>query len=312
MQSQKSSVLETEPGFHPSGKDYLGDCVAAWELSLKTKASRQFNSAVTVDADYLADHRVAGQVIYPAAGYSVAALATRQFFPSLDRKGLSLTLKNLRFRKTLPLSKHHSISLQLCYKPTRREFTIYSKNQTLPRSVTMHAFGEFGEAGLRSGQKVEELNEIKFRCQDAVDTDTFYRNLRQSGLDYGPFFQRISSIRLRRKNNEVLTKLNAHPSLLKSKDRWAQHITLLDAAFQSLGATLPIEDLGLFVPCQVETLRVLNDFDSDLWCYVRLTKFTSRLVSGDITLYNMAGQPLVEVIGLRCLKFRGAHDRASM
>lgn len=253
-------------------------------------------------SSYLRDHRVEEKIIYPAAGFSMAGIAVHQALAGAGDKQQAFTLEDLTFRHTLTISRGDSTFLGLSYDPEKSEFAVRCSHDSRSGSPTTFAVGNISrKKPLRSGAQVD-LDCLLTRCSNVVDVDGFYQRLSQSGLDYGPFFRRIISARVSGHTGEAVTRLKSHPRLVALTDQWADPITLLDSAFQSLAVALDTNRDHLYMPSRIRALHIHAELEQDLWCHTRLVRSTSRAVVGDITLLNAHGQPLMEIHGLLCMK----------
>jgi len=307
MELQNSLYLPAEPPLTKSRGRHLRSWKPAIDRAQNADKAYSISSFAVIDLNYLRHHRINGQVIYPAAGYSMAGISIHQILNSTQKNLGPLVLQNLKFRKPLSLEEDQTATLQLGYESSNGEFTVLSRGSKNSGQPVKHAVGQITESDTPSNQIGSGLDELQGNFKEYRSVDSFYQALRGSGLDYGTFFKRISSIRLNQKQDEALSKLDVHPELTNTSDRWAQRITLLDSAFQSLAATLKAADRNLYIPSRIQTLRILDDFESDLWCHARLVKSTSRSVVGDLTLFDVYGNRCVEISGLHCLKIPFKH-----
>ncbi|MGI9319327.1 MAG: polyketide synthase dehydratase domain-containing protein [bacterium] len=270
--------------------------------SFTFKKSYWIDSTSVSGLNYLRDHRVGGKIIYPAAGFSMAGIAVHQALPVAEGKPKPIVLEHLKFRRTLSLPDRDTTVLRLNYKPDRGEFTVHSDRSDDPGAMSPHAIGRLAAINLVSQASDTDFDSLFEKCCEEVDVRKFYQRLSRSGLDYGPFFKRIISARVSRHTGEAVTQLTSHPGLATIRDPWAQPITLLDSAFQSLAIALDTDKHHLYVPSRIRELRVYADFEPNLWCYTRILKSTNRAVVGDITLFNALGRPLIQIHGLLCLR----------
>lgn len=256
---------------------------------------------------YVKEHRVAGEIIYPAAAFSIAGTAVYQALRGSGSKQRSIALKDLKFSRALLLSPRDSTVLHLSYNPVQDRFAVHSQPVDESSALTLHASGSLAPANTHVPVSQTEIGELLARCRETFDVADFYRRLRRSGLDYGPYFQGIHSLQVSRSTNEVVARLIAHPDLSAERDPWARSVTLLDSAFQSLAATLSVDGSELYVPMRIKALHVYGDLHSDLWCYARQVNSNSRTVTGDISLFEPSGRNIAEIRGLQCLRKPGMH-----
>lgn len=273
-----------------------------------TSESLYWIASVQVNGQpYIQEHRVAGEIIYPAAAFSIAGTLVYQVLRGSKCKQRSIALKNLKFRRALLLSPHDSTVLHLSYDPVQDGFTVHSQTIDESGALTLHASGSLARANAHLPACHIEIDELLARCRESFNVADFYQRLRRSGLEYGPYFQRIHSLQVSRSTNEVVAKLTAHSDLSADRDPWAHSVTLLDSAFQSLAAILDVDGSELYVPMQIKELHVYGDFCSDLWCYARQVDSNSRSVTGEISLFDPSGREIAEILGLQCLRKPRTH-----
>ena len=251
---------------------------------------------------YIKDHRVIGNIIYPAAAFCIAGSKVHQALGGSRNKQRAITLKNLKFRRALLLLPNDSKVLCLSYDSLQNKFAVHTQADDEPFGSTLHTSGSLAHTNVCSPDCQIKVDEILDRCRESLDVADFYQRLHRSGLEYGPYFQRIHCLQVSRSTNEVVARLIAHPDLIADRDPWAHSVTLLDSAFQSLAATLDIDGSELFVPMRIKELHIYGDFYSDLWCYAQKVNSNARTVTGDIRLIDTNGRKIAEIKGLQCLR----------
>nr|WP_035304435.1 type I polyketide synthase [Actinokineospora inagensis] len=166
---------------------------------------------------WLADHKVHGKVVVPGTAVLDLVLhaATHTEFPAVEE----LTLH-------APLTVEGSTELQVVVdSPT---VTVYSRRDDGP--WTHHATATLTDAAAPTTIQPVEADEL--------DLTDHYPSLAEAGLDYGPVFQGLKSVRL-----------IDHPGWLRHEIRaeveigepggFAVHPALLDAAVQAVAVALP-------------------------------------------------------------------------
>jgi len=271
-------------------------------LSFDLHTSPWIDSFSVNGSGYLRDHRVDGKIIYPAAGFSMSGIAVHQILFGVEAEQQPIVLENLKFRHTLALPGKNPIVLGLSYQPEQREFGVHAISHTEPSNTRQLATGNLSASGSTMSDTRAALDELLERCSKVVDVEDFYHRLGQSGLEYGSFFKRIVGARVSRHTDEAITQLTRHPLLFTHNNHWASSITLLDSAFQSLAVALDTDKNHLYMPSRIRTLTACAEVEQDLWCYTRITKSTNRAVVGDISLFSVQGDPLIEIQGLLCMK----------
>jgi hypothetical protein len=255
---------------------------------------------------YLDDHRVAGQIVVPAAEYVAAGLAVYQ---QAHRRPVR-ELEDLRFREALVIDSPDELTLSVTYDPTAFEYQVSSRSKEGLSRRRMHASGKLVRDVARPIHHMD-LTAIRNRCTVSMSSEEIYSTLRRCGLWYGPYFQRIRS--LWRRPGEVLAYIEPHEEL-RRQDTHTLHPTILDACFQSLAAAL--DDAGTkgisrpFLPVRIQSVRVYHRPAGSIHSHGILKSNTDRMIIGDIRLFDEAGALVAEIGSLRCLRARHPRKHA--
>ena len=132
-----------------------------------------------------------------------------------------------------------------------------------------------------------------------AEPTSFYNNLSQLGLNYGPFFQTVTELR-QRQDGEIIAKIEIEPSLAHDLEKYFLHPTMLDGCLQSLMAMLDSSGTT-FLPTNVGELRFFNPDDrapEQIWCIGQMVEQTSRALICDMTLLNEKGEIIGAISGL--------------
>jgi acyl transferase domain-containing protein len=248
---------------------------------------------------YLQHHRVEGAAVFPGAAYVEAGLAIhRQLYRQED-----LALENLKFHRTLLLNNGDQAILRVVCDDRTGSFTIYSRNQCETSDWLQHAGGILSTESLEPSYPVK-LRQLRHRCCEPVDIEQLYRQLYNSGLQYGPYFRAIR--KLWRAPGEVLAHIELHEALIPSGSRYCLHPTLLDACFQSLIATLEVADgeHPLYLPVRIGRVRYRASPGQRFCCHGHLSRQSKGGIEADFGLYDDDGNVFADVRGLRCLRLR--------
>ena len=254
---------------------------------------------------YLADHRVQGTKLVPAAAYVEMAVAAAT--TSLD--SAPFILEDFKFTKTLFLTDGASPKIQLACRPDGAHFDIFSNTGSPESPWVLHAQGRFLPFIDERPADHSEYEAVEARCTEEVPASDCYEDLRRKGLEYGTCFQGIE--RLWKGDGEAFAHVRAYESAANGKGSYRLHPTLLDACFQVLVGTIgsagegPSSSNGVYLPVGIRKLRSHVPADSPLpaapfHCTARIHKKTPKLISGDIKLWSTGGDLLLEVLGFRC------------
>ncbi|MGB7624612.1 MAG: type I polyketide synthase, partial [Terriglobia bacterium] len=274
-----------------------------WENEISTKA-----------IPFLADHRVEGEVVVPAAAFvemGVAAIADA-FGPSC------LILSEIKNEAVLVLSEGQVSTVQVILtrsNPAEATFRVFSRprlgntSDKLAPGWTLNASGKisYGPSILTSTDRQPlDLEAIRNRCPQELAGTAFYRSLNEKGNQWGPRFQGIDY--LWRGHGEALSRVLVPQSLRSEVHLYHFHPALADACGHVLVAAMPLEKNrddrgGAFVGGGIDEVRYYRKPEGvHFWAHARLRDSVdqkSNILRGDVRLFDETGQLLAEVMGIR-------------
>ncbi|KAI1177722.1 hypothetical protein F4777DRAFT_576800 [Nemania sp. FL0916] len=251
------------------------------------KFKPQWRNVLSVkDLHWLDDHRLMGDVIFPAAGYIVmaieAALRTHEESCTSCLKPTGYSLRNVSIEKAMILPKEgHGVEIMLsmnCVNSTPMvssawaSFSITSVGPAPVDSIdsmwTEHCTGEIKIEVETSHNKVERIETASMGSR-GIDTRSLYKAFGAVGLRYGPAFQALSKVRADPDQNiasAVIDLMTTQGTTEGGESRYVLHPAALDAAFQ-LGLVAcyggQIEDTAVaFVPVHLSRLYIKGDITS--------------------------------------------------
>lgn len=242
--------------------DLLGVPIADWNKSNATWR----NYIRMSENPWIEDHKVSGDVLYPAAGMLVMAIeASRQITDD------SRVLNGFRFKD---VSFHLALRVPDDAQGVETHFYLRPYRETSsPGSSTWNEFqlwsfndGEWREhcRGLVQsefkGDKTDDESMVREQCRKAVHdaqqactadiaVEKVYRKLKQSGLDFGPTFRTLANIRLGQ-DRTLLAQVNSPLSKIREimPSHYVQphlvHPALLDGVVHANIAPLVSNSLG--------------------------------------------------------------------
>ncbi|GKT79195.1 beta-ketoacyl synthase domain-containing protein [Colletotrichum tofieldiae] len=170
------------------------------------------------ESPWIEDHKVSGDVLYPAAGMLVMAIeASRQVADKTK------SLKGFRFRDV-----SFKLALRVPDDANGVESQFYLRQHRESSVLTTSTWKEFQLWTLQNGEWREHCHgfvQAEYEVEDCLaltssgggltsdnvsymtelSVDRLYRNLSDSGLDFGPTFQTLSNVRLGKDLNMVAT-----------------------------------------------------------------------------------------------------------
>ena len=283
--SAMSDLVAAHPllGMHvevPSSQDHV------WQTDLGTEV-----------CPWLADHKVFGQAIMPAAGFAEIALAaaSEAFGLPVD----ALAINQLEVEQMLALDGHTQVTTQLTRgADDKTRIEIYSRTTG---GWCRHAIAKAAVSppdvsadrhspGARSGET-------------AISPADLYALLRQTGQNHGPAFAALTQIH-RQPDGSVETQITL-PDGAPRHPGYHIHPVMLDAALQSLAAAMPSGDAGTFsasdetsyLPVSFETLRVYGNPGRHARCRAQLMNLDEGGAGklGRIVLTDDAGNVTAEI-----------------
>lgn len=204
-----------------------------------------WRNALTVeDVSWLADHRLEQIIVFPGAGYiSIACEALCQLLELQPTMGQALQLRSVKVTKLLVFpDKVTGIEIFTELRSVRisgmttseswKEFTISSY---IDNTSTVHATGLI--CFNRLNHPITSKHQLRNMC-DRQSVQMWYDSLRRKGMNFGPFFQKISDIWTdpKKQLNDCLVRSkleHIESSALKNSPFQIVHPVNIDAMLQT-------------------------------------------------------------------------------
>lgn len=278
----------------------------------------QFQSRIGIgNQRYLADHKIQGSVILPAAVFLEMAQAASS---EILGAGYSI-LSNITFQEALMLPATGERILQFISTPAsggNASFQIYSSNPLLNGNQenagwTLHASGEMrleSDSIARCTEEQYSLNEIRARCPRRKSGAELYSSLKNAGLEYGPGFQGVQQLWAGQREalGEIVLPehLDAPQSAADSESMWT-HPALLDSCLQVLAGALPEDKNGsnqkwTYIPVGVANLRFKKHAGRRIFSHAAIrqeSNLGAEYLEADIRLLGEDGSVVGELSGFR-------------
>jgi myxalamid-type polyketide synthase MxaB len=238
---------------------------------------------------YLADHRVRGEVVAPAACYLAMMLN------GAGRLGYAACrTEEVFFVAPLVLGEHEERTLQSVLD-SEGSFKIISLGpNNSPGEMVTHVSGRLTEPVDGAGPAVS-LEEAQSRCTSPLDVESLLAGL--EGIEFGPSFRWIDA--LWSGPRETLARLRLPDAAGKTDGYWL-HPGLLDACFQTAGATLHDDkDSEVLLPFCIQSLETTRAAAGTVWwCHARQVAD----LAWDFQLFDASGAPVGQVRGFEMRK----------
>ncbi len=252
-------------------------------------ASPTWQTTLDLEAfPYLKDHRVQGQIVFPAAAYLDLSLGAAQILLN----GRLPVLENVEFRSALFLSEAEK---PVCLQWSRHAGSFAIASTRDGTTWTTHATGR-----LTSGETADSTTPIETRqraLSEIVAGEASRQQFAENGLHFGPAFSGITTVH--RRDGEALARI-VLPAGIESGGH-PFHPCLLDACLQALAHALPAEARRrLFLPVQVDRVRFFARPSASVWSHARLVHHGGKAIAGNIEVLDSEGRLLLAVEGFRC------------
>lgn len=307
VDSSKAGIRKRSAGGHP----LLGTRVpSVWTNAV-------YETVIEANAPgYLADHRVQGSVVTPAAAFIEQALAAAQNTFGVGSHAAS----DVAVQAAMFLPDEGSRLVQVTVEPEaggRSEMESYSAPTGSPEEAESPQWQLHATASLVHQSQLPEsattasidLDAVRKRVVDPKSRDEFYRIVADRGLVYGPQFQILGGVD--RTPNEALAPIEASELVAAEIGKYQLHPVLGDACLQTLASTVPLEEDGSYSPFtympvavgQVRIVRPIESLTDPILCYAirRSDDYgpSPESVTSDVFLLDASGQVLVEMLGAR-------------
>lgn len=293
------------------------------------------------DVPWLKDHQISGQIIFPMAGYICAVLEalTMTTPPTVVSSATGFLLREIVISKAFVLQEQEPNDMLIRLTPQRMDtrsggsadtyaFEISSwtqqsgfvehcrglANQTKPDSANVVSPSFSLQRGVE--QTRARVKQLRQACTNSVPCDAFYERAAQSGLQYGPSFQLLTS--LWTGFNEAWGTIEPFDTASVMPQQFEPqlilHPTLLDAMLHTGfcnagGVRGDPKGIRCHVPTFVQELRIQASHDkplaSKLDVYVSVSEHSAaqRSTTQDFVAVDQgSGSAVIEMRGLKMFK----------
>ena len=275
----------------------LGDClpeVAEREGELVFEANWDYQTT-----RFIRDHKVLSDVIVPGVVYLVLA--------SLVTKATNIKdfhIEDVIFYAPMRISKENARRVQ----SIKREQTSGSCVDILSQNDEQSAWTKHASMKLvvdpteQASPKPSLVFEtLKSQCSQSVDISTYYQQLSELGLEYGPVFQVIKTLWVG--SDEAYAEL-ALPDLTEGRQEEEATALLLDGALQVCGAISPAGNTEkVFVPAAITHFWASVDVTKASVVYATLSDDNSAVdpnsVKCNVELFDSSGEVVARMSGVQ-------------
>ncbi|MEN9565214.1 MAG: hypothetical protein RLZZ69_410 [Cyanobacteriota bacterium] len=242
--------------------------------------------------EYLADHRLESEIVFPATAYVEMALAAGKYiYPDS-----SLQLTEFIIHQPLILGEK---STQLQTVLSSVSDSAYQV-QIFSRELDHDAFILHSEVAVSipAAKVTQNFDLIQLQSQLQLQSEIadYYQSLSRQRLNYGASFQGIKQIW--QGEQEVLGYVELPANLSSQASDYQIHPALLDACLQLIGK-LTESNSGVYLPVSIESLTLAKASVNHVWTYVTIRPTDNQqILQADLVLTDDLGQVIAEISNL--------------
>lgn len=271
-------------------------------ILLGTRRSAEFREWIShVDLmlqPWLADHRLAGDAVLPAAAMLDMALAAGQ---ARHPEAPALEVSEFHILRAIPLEAERTRELR-SRLDDEGLFTLESRRRLSEEPWSLHARGRV----LEVPRLPEVAAPLSAQAPRMIATEGLVAMAHAAGLDYGPAFQPVAMLAIDPGPQTARASLTL-PEAAPDDAPFLLHPVRLDGAMQGMIGLL--EDQGLepgtgFVPVRATRLVVRRGAPPAASADIRLVVKGERSAAADLVLRDGAGAPVAVLEGCWVQKLR--------
>ncbi|MFC4561196.1 SDR family NAD(P)-dependent oxidoreductase [Nocardiopsis mangrovi] len=273
------------PVVHPLLGERLPAAIPSWQGAVEPAM-----------APWLADHRLAGSVVFPATGYVEMGLAAGR--EVLDGPVETDSWEFVR-PLVIPWDDAGSVRVQASLSP-RDGFLDITGTDRPGAAPRPHARGRVRRL-LGTAPPALDVAAARERCPRHLGRTQCYDLFDRAGLGYGPSFRQIRD--LWAGDGETITAYRGDAA----DDRLSVHPALLDGALQSGLPLVPGVAAGdhVHLPAAIGSVKVWRAPAAAGWFHVRDRSRVAGELCWDVTVTDADGAVCVELRGVRMRRLAG-------
>ena len=262
---------------------------------------------------YLAEHRVRGAAVLPAAATVEMALAALR----LTSGPGPWMLRDLELAEALFLDPNVPRPVQVVVKPNGgrgAQLRVCSRApDDAAASPTFVTHAVVRGAPIAESDAVAasvDVAALRARCAEPVAVATMYDDLAAAGLGYGPAFRSVTE--LARGDGEALGTVALGDDCRADAEQYLVHPAILDGALHCLfAAAADRETGGLFLPRSIAALRCDAPVGERVFCHATVDASGPDELNGSVRLLDESGRALLDARGIRLVRVATGDDRRS-
>lgn len=265
----------------------------------------------TLGTPFLADHRIAGTILFPATAYVESMLAAVRAAHGVQKP----VLHEVALLEAMAVPEESARTIQVVVGTPQEglcRVQVYSASAGEgDLEWALHAVAQMPIARTPEEDEsvqAEDLGALRERVSHELEVAAFYDELQANGFEYGPGYRTVQ--RLWQGEAEALGLTSLPASEMAEAGRFLVHPALLDGCLQLVAAALPTNSRvaspdSLLLPVAMERIQVHAIGPTSGWAHVRLAAVpagVSEALMADLRLFDDDGRLLAEIDGLRIVQ----------
>jgi acyl transferase domain-containing protein/NADPH:quinone reductase-like Zn-dependent oxidoreductase/NAD(P)-dependent dehydrogenase (short-subunit alcohol dehydrogenase family)/acyl carrier protein len=245
---------------------------------------------------WLADHKVGGAVVYPAAAFLESALAAG----AIRHGSEQVRVEGLEIRSPLVLPQKRSKTIRLLLEEESGRFSIQSRDRMSEDAWQPHVVGRIAS----QASKIRPAP-LEVPPPNPSSPEKIYETAAELGLDYGPAFRALDSISSA--GRAIAATLSTPSSIKGGIAAHLIHPVFVDASMQSLLCLFQSENgnppAQAFLPVRFESFDLIRSKTEVVSTGVEVRRHGKRSLLADLQFYGADGSLVAFCSGAR---FRAA------
>ncbi|NEO49040.1 MAG: type I polyketide synthase, partial [Moorea sp. SIO4A3] len=223
-----------------------------------------FASLIGEDSpEYLRDHRVFNQALFPTAGYLEIAIAAGNYKFQTSQ----MVIEDLMISMGWVLGAGELTNAQTILTPTDNQsykFEIFSQQEQL--EWRLHTTGKIRKEASPTPEKKLDVKKYQSEFNQVTEVEQYHQKFQEVGIDYGKSFQGIEKLWLG--SNQALAYIKLPEELITQTGEYNFHPAILDAALQVISHALPETDSEkTYLPVGIKEFTVYKNPGVSIWAY---------------------------------------------
>ncbi|MER6610077.1 type I polyketide synthase [Streptomyces sp. NPDC000927] len=254
-------------------------------------------TAPALHLPWLNDHHVHGTPVLPGAGFCALLHTTAR--TALTGTPTDIHLTDITFQDLLRLDDDTQISTTVTLT-TGEQATCEIHSRNPGGSWQLHAAAIARRGLAPHDARATSVPGLSDRHPVPLDPARLYASLRACGLEHGPAFTGITTLRTTSRQDSFWADIQLPPTARTPEPALSVHPVLLDLCLQLLVAGLGFESTPApILPVQVRALRILGDPAQAAHAHARVTENNGTTLTGDVRVLDPQGQPVLALDGVR-------------